>query len=132
MVVRYRFARARWLDAGTREWQRVHYEGTSPGVRESSNAMLRYKGSLYLLGGYNGTEWLKDLHSFHVGEDGFTSSSFIFYFFEAAGGICFRFSGILCPLCCVFTRSHSNSSSRESFSNANNNFTWIFQGALSS
>lgn len=51
----------------TRVWKEVHCQGPSPGVREN-NGVVEYKGSLYLFGGYNGSQWLNDFHGFHIGE----------------------------------------------------------------
>ena len=48
-------------------WKEVHCQGPSPGVREN-NGVVEYKGSLYLFGGYNGSQWLNDFHGFHIGE----------------------------------------------------------------
>lgn len=53
--------------AETRVWKEVHCQGPSPGVREN-NGVVEYKGSLYLFGGYNGSQWLNDFHGFHIGE----------------------------------------------------------------
>lgn len=54
-------------NAETRVWKEVHCQGPSPGVREN-NGVVEYKGSLYLFGGYNGSQWLNDFHGFHIGE----------------------------------------------------------------
>lgn len=51
---------------GTRVWKEVKCHGPSPGVREN-NGVVEYKGSLYLFGGYNGSQWLNDFHGFHIG-----------------------------------------------------------------
>lgn len=51
----------------TRSWKEVQCHGPSPGVREN-NGVVEYKGSLYLFGGYNGSQWLNDFHGFHIGE----------------------------------------------------------------
>lgn len=48
-------------------WKEVQCHGSSPGVREN-NGVVEYKGSLYLFGGYNGSQWLNDFHGFHIGE----------------------------------------------------------------
>lgn len=53
--------------SGTRLWKEVQCHGPSPGVREN-NGVVEYKGSLYLFGGYNGSQWLNDFHGFHIGE----------------------------------------------------------------
>ena len=46
---------------------RVEYNASSPspGVREN-NGVVEYKGSLYLFGGYNGSQWLNDFHEFNL------------------------------------------------------------------
>ncbi|CAN0435334.1 unnamed protein product, partial [Ectocarpus sp. 12 AP-2014] len=54
------------FDFETRIWKEVHCQGPSPGVREN-NGVVEYKGSLYLFGGYNGSQWLNDFHGFHIG-----------------------------------------------------------------
>lgn len=65
--------------AGVRDWKEVKCHGPSPGVREN-NGVVEYKGSLYLFGGYNGSQWLNDFHGFHIGEAFFWFYVFVFFF----------------------------------------------------
>ncbi|KAH9247227.1 hypothetical protein BASA81_015170 [Batrachochytrium salamandrivorans] len=53
------------LDGGGEDarWQRIEYQGQGPGAREC-NAMLVVGRVLYLFGGFNGADWLGDLHVF--------------------------------------------------------------------
>ncbi|CAN0014207.1 unnamed protein product, partial [Hapterophycus canaliculatus] len=58
-------------------WKEVHCEGPSPGAREN-NGMVEYKRSLYIFGGFNGSQWLNDFHGFHIGERHCCSVSCLF------------------------------------------------------
>lgn len=53
------------LDEGGEDvrWQRIEYHGQGPGAREC-NAMHAVGRVMYLFGGFNGTDWLGDLHVF--------------------------------------------------------------------
>ena len=50
----------------TRAWRNIEYLSASPGVREN-NGVVEHDRSLYLFGGYNGSEWLNDFWQFNLG-----------------------------------------------------------------
>ena len=65
--------------------------------------MVEYKGSLYLFGGYNGSQWLNDFHGFHIGEAClFLYSYYPGTFVVCVSPFCFEFFCVTKPFCLEF------------------------------